>query len=71
MKPAGVAELANRLAELPTDTDIVAYCRGSYCVMAPDAVRIAHTAGRQVMRLDEGMLEWRLAGLPVDAGSQA
>lgn len=61
-----VAELADRLAELPADHDIVAYCRGAYCVMAPDAVRIAHAAGRQVKRLDEGMLEWALAGLPVD-----
>ncbi|MDN2495643.1 ArsR family transcriptional regulator [Nocardia sp. 852002-20019_SCH5090214] len=61
-----LAELAARLAELPTDRDIVAYCRGTYCVMAPDAVRIAQSSGRQVKRLDEGMLEWALAGLPVD-----
>ncbi|ONM46399.1 ArsR/SmtB family transcription factor [Nocardia donostiensis] len=61
-----VAELADRLAELPTGTDIVAYCRGSYCVMAPEAVRIARAAGREVKRLDEGLLEWSLAGLPVD-----
>ncbi|MEU6579394.1 metalloregulator ArsR/SmtB family transcription factor [Nocardia sp. NPDC046763] len=61
-----VAELAARLAELPADRDIVAYCRGTYCVMAPDAVRIAQQAGREVKRLDEGMLEWTLAGLPVD-----
>lgn len=64
-----VAELAGRLAELPADRDIVAYCRGAYCVMAPDAVRIARTAGRGAMRLDDGMLEWRLAGLPVDEGA--
>ncbi|GAA5092691.1 hypothetical protein GCM10023319_48500 [Nocardia iowensis] len=61
-----LAELAARLAELPADRDIVAYCRGTYCVMAPDAVRIAQSSGRQVKRLDEGMLEWALAGLPVD-----
>lgn len=63
-----VAELAGRLAELPADRDIVAYCRGAYCVMAPDAVHIARTAGRAAMRLDDGMLEWRLAGLPVHEG---
>jgi rhodanese-related sulfurtransferase/DNA-binding transcriptional ArsR family regulator len=61
-----LAELAGRLAELPADRDIVAYCRGTFCVMAPDAVRIAKSAGRTLKRLDEGMLEWRLAGLPVD-----
>ncbi|WP_405136349.1 ArsR/SmtB family transcription factor [Nocardia sp. NBC_01388] len=61
-----LAELAERLAELPGDHDIVAYCRGAYCVMAPEAIRVANQAGRAVKRLDEGMLEWRLAGLPVD-----
>lgn len=64
-----IAELADRLAELTGDRDIVAYCRGAYCVMAPDAVRIARDAGREVKRLDDGMLEWRLAGLPVDEGA--
>lgn len=62
-----VAELADRLAELPAGTDIIAYCRGSYCVMAPEAIRIARAAGREVKRLDEGMLEWGLAGLPIEA----
>jgi len=66
-----VAELAERLAELPAGLDIVAYCRGAYCVMAPDAVRIARAAGRSVKRLDDGMLEWRLAGLPVAEGAAA
>ncbi|GAA4482730.1 metalloregulator ArsR/SmtB family transcription factor [Rhodococcus olei] len=61
-----VAELADRLDDLPSGHEIVAYCRGAFCVMAPDAVRIARAAGRAVKRLDEGMLEWRLAGLPVD-----
>lgn len=64
-----VAELADRLAELPADRDVVAYCRGTFCVMAPDAVRIVRTAGREAKRLDDGMLEWRLAGLPVDEGA--
>jgi rhodanese-related sulfurtransferase len=64
-----LAELADRLAALPADHDIVAYCRGTFCVMAPDAVRIAKSAGRTLKRLGEGMLEWRLAGLPVDNGA--
>ncbi|TQF74211.1 metalloregulator ArsR/SmtB family transcription factor [Rhodococcus spelaei] len=60
-----LADLAGRLDALPVGRDIIAYCRGAYCVMAPDAVRIAREAGLTIKRLDEGMLEWRLAGLPV------
>ena len=58
-------ELADRLAELPDDVDVVAYCRGTYCVLAPLAVRLLTGAGRRARRMDTGMLEWRLAGLPV------
>ncbi|OMC21525.1 metalloregulator ArsR/SmtB family transcription factor [Mycobacterium sp. SP-6446] len=61
-----LAELVDRLSELPAGQEIVAYCRGAYCVMAPEAARIVKSAGRVVKRLDEGMLEWRLAGLPVE-----
>src|SRR6516165_9702146 len=58
-------QLATRLAELPGRADIVAYCRGRYCVFAPDAVRLLR-AGRLSARLLEGGLpDWRLAGLPV------
>jgi rhodanese-related sulfurtransferase/DNA-binding transcriptional ArsR family regulator len=58
-------ELADRLAELPDDGSIVAYCRGAYCVLAHDAVRLLAAHGRPATRLAEGMLEWRLADLPV------
>ena len=58
-------ELADRLAELPEDQDIVAYCRGAYCVLAHEAVRMLIQRGRSAMRLADGMLEWRLADLPV------
>lgn len=57
-------ELRDRLAELPADLDVVAYCRGAYCVFAHDAVRLLTTHGRRAMRLDQGMLEWRLADQP-------
>jgi rhodanese-related sulfurtransferase/DNA-binding transcriptional ArsR family regulator len=57
-------ELADRLAELP-DGQIVAYCRGAYCVLAHDAVRLLTAHGRTATRLADGMLEWRLADLPV------
>jgi rhodanese-related sulfurtransferase len=60
-----VDELADRLAELPGDATIVAYCRGSYCVMAHEAIRILTAEGVAASRLSDGMLEWRLAELPV------
>jgi rhodanese-related sulfurtransferase len=61
-----VDELAERVAELPNDAEVVAYCRGAYCVLAYDAVRLLHARGRKAVRLTDGMLEWRLAELPVD-----
>ena len=64
-----VDELANRLAELPLEAEIVAYCRGTYCVLAHDAVRLLTARGRRACRLADGMLEWRLAGLPTVAGA--
>ncbi|MGN6331452.1 MAG: ArsR/SmtB family transcription factor [Motilibacteraceae bacterium] len=64
-----VDELAVRLAELPADADIVAYCRGAYCVFAHQAVRLLRGAGRPARKLTDGLLEWRLAGLPVTSGA--
>jgi rhodanese-related sulfurtransferase/DNA-binding transcriptional ArsR family regulator len=58
-------ELADRLAELPDGGQIVAYCRGAYCVLAHDAVRLLAAHGHDAARLADGMLEWRLADLPV------
>lgn len=58
-------ELPDRLAELPEDVEIVAYCRGAYCVLSHDAVRLLRARGRRATRLRDGMLEWRLADLPV------
>ena len=58
-------ELAGRLAELPADQEVVAYCRGRYCVMAHDAVRLLTARGHRARRARDGLLEWRLAGLPV------
>ncbi|MFF9138160.1 ArsR/SmtB family transcription factor [Streptomyces albogriseolus] len=62
-----VDELAERIDELPEDLEIVAYCRGEYCVLAHDAVRLLNDLGRRAIRLTDGMLEWRLSELPVDA----
>ncbi|MEW5626307.1 metalloregulator ArsR/SmtB family transcription factor [Streptomyces hydrogenans] len=61
-----VDELASRVGELPEQTEIVVYCRGEYCVLAYDAVRLLTERGRQAIRLHDGMVEWRLAELPVD-----
>jgi rhodanese-related sulfurtransferase len=55
--------------EIPEDREVVAYCRGAYCVMAHDAVRLLLASGRTARRLEDGLLEWRLAGLPVAVGA--
>lgn len=57
--------IADRLAEIPVDVEVVAYCRGGWCVLAHDAVRLLRAEGRTARRLEDGMLEWRVAGLPV------
>lgn len=59
-------ELEGRLLELPRDKIIVAYCRGPYCVYADDALALLAENGWTVARLEEGVLEWQLAGLPVE-----
>ena len=64
-----IEKLTERLADLPTDTEIVAYCRGTYCVFAHEAVRLLTAHGRQAVRLADGMLEWRLAEQPVEVGA--
>ena len=56
------------LGELPDDVEVVAYCRGAYCVLAYEAVRMLTRHGRPARRLREGMLEWRLSGQPVATG---
>src|SRR3954449_6133079 len=59
-----IDELDERLAELPADREVVAYCRGPFCAYAHDAVRRLHAAGRPARRLEDGWPEWRLAGPP-------
>ena len=65
-----LAELEAHLAELPAGVEIVAYCRGPYCALAPQGVALLRRAGRRARRLEDGFPEWRLAGLPVAAGSR-
>ncbi len=68
-----IAELEHRLAELPAGREVVAYCRGPYCVLAYQAVAVLRARGRRARRLVEGFPEWRAAGLPVEgpAGEEA
>jgi rhodanese-related sulfurtransferase len=54
-------ELEERLAELPADREVVAYCRGPFCAYAHEAVRRLRRAGMQARRLEDGWPEWRLA----------
>ena len=63
-----VAELRRHLKALPDDVDVVAYCRGPYCVYADDAVRELTRKGFRARRLVDGFPEWKRAGLPVAAG---
>jgi rhodanese-related sulfurtransferase/DNA-binding transcriptional ArsR family regulator len=59
-------QLAERLADLPTGGEVVAYCRGPYCVLSYAAVRLLRDHGRTARRLADGVLEWRAADLPVE-----
>jgi rhodanese-related sulfurtransferase/predicted transcriptional regulator len=60
-----VEDLADRIASLPAELTVVAYCRGAYCVLANEAIRALTAEGLRAARLADGMLEWRLADLPV------
>ncbi len=66
-----VEELAGRLAELPQDRTIVAYCRGPYCVLALHAVEVLRQHGFQAVRMAEGVSDWKAQGLPIEKGSNA
>ncbi|MDQ3155338.1 MAG: rhodanese-like domain-containing protein [Actinomycetota bacterium] len=61
-----VQDMKSRLAEIPSGADIVAYCRGPYCVYADDAVRLLNKRGRAAARLEDGFPEWAVAGLPTE-----
>ena len=59
-------ELKKRLAELPKDVPVVAYCRGPFCLMAKDAVGLLRKKGYRAFHLTDGVAEWRANGLPVE-----
>jgi len=60
-----------RLAELPPDREIVAYCRGPWCVLSFEAVALLRRRGYRVRRLEDGFPEWKVAGLPVEGTGMA
>jgi len=61
-----VSEVQKRLAELPRDKPVVAYCRGPFCLMAKEAVELLNKEGFKAIRLEDGVAEWRAHGLPVE-----
>jgi rhodanese-related sulfurtransferase/DNA-binding MarR family transcriptional regulator len=63
-----ISELRRHLRALPKDAEVVAYCRGPYCVYADDAVRELNRRGFRAQRLEDGFPEWKQAGLPVAVG---
>ena len=62
-----LAELERRLSELPADREVIAYCRGPYCVLSFEAVSALRARGYLVRRLEDGYPEWKAAGLPIEA----
>jgi rhodanese-related sulfurtransferase len=62
-----VDQLARRLRELPKGKEVIAYCRGPFCLMSFDAVQLLRKKGMKARRLSDGMPEWRMAGLPVES----
>jgi rhodanese-related sulfurtransferase len=61
-----LGELERRLRELPMDREIVAYCRGPYCVLSFEAVAALRVRGFKARRLEDGLPEWKAAGLPLE-----
>lgn len=62
-----VDELRKRLAEVPKNTPVVAYCRGPFCLMAKDAVELLRKKGYRAFHLTDGVAEWRAKGLPIES----
>jgi rhodanese-related sulfurtransferase len=59
--------LKRRLAELPKDKEIVAYCRGPFCLMSNEAVALLKKRGFKARKIGDGVAEWAAAGLPVES----
>jgi rhodanese-related sulfurtransferase/DNA-binding transcriptional ArsR family regulator len=66
-----LGELKKTLRSIPRDQEVVAYCHGPYCVLALEAVALLRAKGYSATRLDDGIAEWKAAGLPITQGPQA
>jgi ArsR family transcriptional regulator len=64
-----VPQLKRRLREIPKGREVIAYCRGRYCVYSLEAVTLLRKHGYKARRADEGLPDWRAAGLPVERGA--
>jgi rhodanese-related sulfurtransferase/DNA-binding transcriptional ArsR family regulator len=62
-----LAEIERRLAELPVDQDIVAYCRGPFCMLSDEALKLLSGKGYRVRKILDGVAEWQAAGMPVES----
>lgn len=65
-----VDEIEQRLGELPKGKEIVAYCRGAFCLMTDEACKLLSAKGYRVRKMAEGVTDWVAAGLPIEAGPQ-
>lgn len=66
-----LAEIEQRLDELPRDREIVAYCRGPFCLLSEEALRLLCQRGFRVRKLSDGVSEWQAAGLPIERAQAA
>lgn len=66
-----LSELKHRIASLPKEEEIVAYCRGPYCVLAVEAVALLSSRGFSAHRLEAGVSDWRTLGFPVASGKES
>lgn len=66
-----LAEIERRLAELPKDREIVAYCRGPFCLFSDEALKLLGRKGYRARKLNDGVAEWQAAGMPLERADEA
>ena len=66
-----LVELEKRLSELPADKEIVAYCRGPFCLLSDEAVALLSARGYRIRKISDGVSEWQAAGFPIESPCKA